>query len=76
MMSIIFDTPEQIRLARYITLLRGLKLEIDTGLSMSRGRTCYAIIKSEFNMKGNKKKVYQQLLEMMREAGVPIKWEK
>ena len=75
-MSIIFDTPEQISLARYITLLRGLKLEIDTGLSMSRGRTCYSIIKSEFNMKGNKKKVYQQLLDMMREAGVPIKWEK
>jgi hypothetical protein len=75
-MSIIFDTPDQINLARYITLLRGLKLEIDTGLSMSRGRTCYSIIKSEFNLKGNKKKVYQQLLKMMREVGVPITWEK
>ena len=39
-------TPAQISLFRLMTLKAGLKLEIK-GLRMSRGRTCYAILKSE-----------------------------
>ena len=39
-------TPEQINTYRLMTLKAGLKLEIK-GLRMSRGRTCYAILKAE-----------------------------
>ena len=60
-MSIILDKPEQINLYRLKVLLIGLETEIKfKGMQLTRGRTCYARIKSEFGFKGNKKKVYDQ----------------
>ena len=48
----------QVPFARLITLRSALKLEL---LGMKRrGRSAYAIIKAEFNLKGNKQKVYDQ----------------
>ena len=48
----------QVPFARLITLRSALKLEL---LGMKRrGRSAYAIIKEEFNLKGNKQKVYDQ----------------
>ena len=44
---------------RILTLKSALKLEI-SGIKMSRGRTAYSIIKSEFGFKGNKQKVLSQ----------------
>jgi uncharacterized protein (DUF2141 family) len=43
-----------------MVMASGLKLEIQ-GLRYSRGRTCYALAKSEFGFKGNKAKVLTQL---------------
>jgi hypothetical protein len=44
-------------------LLSGLKLET---LGMTRrGQSCYAIIKQEYGLKGSKKKVYEQLKEVL-----------
>jgi uncharacterized protein (DUF1786 family) len=63
-------TPEQIRAFREITLLRGLKLEIMTGMKMSGGRTAYAIIKKQYNLKGGKQKVYDQLKADLTERGI------
>jgi len=40
-------------------LLKGLKLEL-IGMRMSRGRTCYSMIKQEYGLKGNKQSVYDQ----------------
>ena len=45
---------------RILTLKSALKLEI-LGIKMSRGRTAYSIIKSEFGFKGNKQKVLSQI---------------
>ena len=45
---------------RILTLKSALKLEI-FGIKMSRGRTAYSIIKSEFGFKGNKQKVLSQI---------------
>lgn len=60
-MSIILDKPEQINLYRLKVLLIGLETEIKfKGMQLTRGRTCYARIKSEFGFKGNKQKVYEQ----------------
>ena len=63
-MATVLDTPEQIEMFRYQTLLRGLRLEMQ-GLQMSRGRSCYSIIKQEFGLKGNKQKVYDQFKLML-----------
>jgi len=64
-MSMITD-PNLIQLFRYKTLLKGLSLEMK-GLQLSRGRSCYAIIKSEFGLKGNKENVYKQFEQFIQE---------
>ena len=53
-------TGAHIPLYRLMVMAQGLKLEIK-GLRFSRGRTCYALAKSEFGFKGNKAKVLAQL---------------
>tara|TARA_R100001510_G_C7605510_1_gene170809 strand:+ start:17 stop:229 length:213 start_codon:yes stop_codon:yes gene_type:complete len=57
-------TGDQIPLARLITLKHGLKLEMK-GMQVSRGRTCYSIIKNELGLRGNRQKVLDQLEEML-----------
>jgi hypothetical protein len=65
--TIVLDTPEQINSYRMICLEKGLKLELK-GLRLTRGRTCYSIIKEEFGLKGNKQRVYDQFTKMMEES--------
>jgi len=60
----ILDTPEQIEAFRQRSLLRGLKLET-MGLRLSRGRSCYALVKEEFGLKGSKEKVYNQFKKLL-----------
>ena len=62
-------TGDDIHIFRYLTLRKGLKLEL-LGMRMSRGKSCYTIIKREFKLKGNKQNVYTQFTEMLTEAGV------
>lgn len=57
-MSVI-STKEGINGFRMSVLLTGLSAELK-GIRMTRGRTCYSIIKQEFGLKGNKQKVYDQ----------------
>tara|TARA_A100000172_G_C3028918_1_gene105908 strand:+ start:1107 stop:1304 length:198 start_codon:yes stop_codon:yes gene_type:complete len=61
---IALTTPEQIAHYRLLTLKQGLEMEIK-GLRLTRGRTCYSIIKQEFGLKGNKKKVYDQFVKIV-----------
>ena len=62
---ICLDTPEQIDGARMLVLRSGLKVEL-IGMRLTRGRTCYSMIKEEFNLKGNKEKVLQDFEEILR----------
>jgi dGTP triphosphohydrolase len=55
----------QIQAFRLLTLLKGLELECK-GMRMS-GRSCYAIIKKEFNLKGNRANVLAQFTEMTKD---------
>lgn len=49
-------------------LLSGLKLEALNGLKVSTGRrSCYAIVKDEFGLTGNKIKVYTQFKRLLDE---------
>ena len=72
-MSIILDTPEQIHGYRLHVLLIGLETEIKfSGHQLTRGRSCYARIKSQYNLKGNKKKVYEDFKAVIDKA--EIEW--
>jgi len=68
---IILDTPEQIQMARYLTMRSGLKLEIQ-GLRLTRGVNCYKMVKDTFGFKGSKQKVLDQLDNFLREEGVEL----
>ena len=51
----VLDTPNQIEAFRQRTLLKGLEGEI-MGLRLSRGRSCYSIIKEELASRVTNKK--------------------
>ena len=70
-MSFTLDTPEKIQMARYLTMRSGLKLEIQ-GMRLTRGVSCYKLIKDTFGLKGNKQKVLDQFEDLLREAGVQL----
>lgn len=55
---------EQINLFRMKTLLIGLRTEANTGMKLTRGRSCYSIIKSEYGLKGSKASVYNQFVQI------------
>lgn len=62
---IILDTPEQIDMARFLSLRSALKLEC---LGMGRrGQSAYSIIKQEYGFKGTKKSVLQQMEQIIKE---------
>ena len=56
----------QITNYRHKVLLSGLKLELD-GMSLTRGRSCYSIIKKELGLKGNRQKVLIQFKKIIEE---------
>ena len=68
-------TGDGVTLFRMVALQKALSLEVRTGMQMTRGRTAYAIIKSEYGLKGNKQKVLDQFTVMVEEfsAKVPRK---
>lgn len=71
-MAIMLDTPEQIQMARYLTMRSGLKLEIQ-GIRLTRGVSCYKMIKDTFGLKGSKQKVLDQFEAMLEDAGIDLK---
>ena len=71
-MAIMLDRPEQIQMARYLTMRSGLKLEIQ-GMRLTRGVSCYKMIKDTFGLKGSKQKVLDQFEAMLEDAGIDLK---
>jgi hypothetical protein len=60
---------DQMLSAKLLTMRAGLKLELK-GLRMTRGVSCYALVKQETGLKGSKQKVYDQFEVMLKEAGI------
>jgi len=56
----IIEGKSKINLFRMKMLLIGLLGEIRTGMQLTRGRSAYSIIKSEYGLKGSKANVYNQ----------------
>jgi hypothetical protein len=67
--GVMLDQPWQIQSFRLITLLSGIRAELK-GFRLTRGRTCYSMVKQEFGLKGNKQKVYDQFEDLLLEHGV------
>ena len=65
----IFDTPETISAYRLLMLASALKLETK-GIYPIKGRSAYAQIKKEFDLKGSKVKVLSQFDCMLIDAGL------
>lgn len=61
----VYDTPEAINAYRNKVLLRGLQAEV-RGMKLTRGRSCYSVIKEEFGLKGNKQKVLDQFTKLLQ----------
>ena len=59
------DGKEDMQLLRLFSLRAGLAFEAETGWRLSRGRSCYAIVKSEYGFKGNKQRVLEQFDAML-----------
>jgi hypothetical protein len=55
----ILNTPEQIEAFRLRSLRQGLKLEM-RGMRLTRGKTCYSILKG-MGYKGTRQQVFDQL---------------
>ena len=62
----IIDRPEQIELYRMHVLEKMLRLEI-LGLKMTKNGkpTAYSVIKNEYNLKGNRQKVWDTFKEII-----------
>ena len=64
----ILNTPTQIDAFRLLTLRGALRLEV---MGMKRhGRSAYAIVKEEFDLKGSKQKVFDQFTEILQENDI------
>lgn len=59
----VFDGPDEVRKARLLVLRGALRLEA-AGMKR-RGRSVYAIVKKEFGFKGSKRRVLEQLNELI-----------
>jgi hypothetical protein len=59
---------DNIEMFRLFQMKSALALEIK-GLKHSRG-SVYALVKKEFNLKGNKKKVYDQLCNIIKTRSI------
>jgi hypothetical protein len=65
------DTPAQINGLRAICLMRGLELEMKTGMRLTnKAPSAFTIVKRELGFKGSKHKVYCQYLRYLNVEGV------
>tara|TARA_R110000803_G_scaffold192258_2_gene255036 strand:- start:126 stop:332 length:207 start_codon:yes stop_codon:yes gene_type:complete len=62
---------EQIPVYRLVVLKQALRLELK-GMRASRGRSAYAIVKEEFNLRGNKERVYTQFCELVEKRKLAL----
>ena len=63
------DLQDDIHLFQLLTLRKGLQSEI-LGFKLSRGKSCYSIIKKRWQLKGNKRSVLEQFEWALTQNGV------
>jgi hypothetical protein len=63
------DTPEQMQAFHLLRLKGMLKLETK-GMKISRGKSAYTMVKEMTGLKGNKQKVYDAYVELLKDNGI------
>jgi hypothetical protein len=58
-----------VELYRLIALKHAMKLELTTGMKMSRGMSPFRIVKQQFGWKGSKQQLYNMLVKYIDEVG-------
>ena len=66
---VIIEGKEQVSAFRLLSLRSGLKLELK-GMKVSRGKTCYSIIKKEFNLTGSREVVLRKYEQILRDNNI------
>lgn len=67
MATVVFEGKEQVELFRIRTLIVGIKAELRGLRLTAKAPTAYSIAKREFNLKGNKESVLNQLIQIYNE---------
>jgi hypothetical protein len=62
-------TGKAIQLYRLLALKHAMKLELTTGMKMSRGISPFRIVKQELGLKGSKQKLFDQLCAYIEKVG-------
>jgi len=60
-----FDGPQAVDFFRMNTLLQGMKFELKTGMKMTRGPSCFTLVKKEYGLKGSKEKLIEQFEKLV-----------
>ena len=71
MADIVLDKHGQIFFARLYTLRTGIEIEMK-GLRLSRGRSAYSIVKSEYGLTGSKQKVLNQFNKIIADYEMQV----
>jgi hypothetical protein len=71
MVDVILDKPEQIFLARLYTLRMGIEIELK-GLRLTRGKSAYSIVKSEYGLTGSKQNVLNQFNKIIADYEMQV----
>lgn len=70
--AVVIDTPEGIEMVRLLTFRRAMRLEIRTGMKLSRGRSVFAIAREQgLSKKRAKKDVYADIDALVVAGGMP-----
>lgn len=67
--TLVLTTKEEISAYRLLALRSGLKLELK-GMKVSRGKTCYSVIKKEFQLTGSREVVLRKYEQILRDNNI------
>jgi len=71
-----FDGKEAVDFFRMNTLLQGMKFELKTGMKMTRGPSCFTLVKKEYGLKGSKEKLIEQFEKLLAEENLKMDYRR
>lgn len=74
--TVTFVGQQATTLYRMAVILHGMKFELKTGMKLTRGPSCFTLVRREFGLKGGKEKLLEQFEALVEEAKSQIPVEK
>ena len=62
-----YDGPQAVNFFRMNALLSGMRLELRSGMKLSRGPSCFTRVKKEYGLKGGKQKLIELFENLVAE---------